>query len=313
MPGSSSIDGSEHVGSTSGQRSRGRVVFASTTRAQELGLYTAQMVFGVTTEASQHGYDVGLWLAVPDTEGALSSTLPPTAVDGVIATGRVVSDPWILELATAGVPIVVIGRWSGVDGRVHCVDTDHEHGTELLLAHLAGLGRQRIAVITGPLDVADVILRLHTYERLRIELDLDLDPDLVVTGDFSAASGDEAMSRLLAHPDGAPDAVFAMNDAMAAGAIRCARAAGFRVPEDIAVAGFDAVIDPLLLPMSITTVRQDAAELGRRSIRALLDLIAGAQGGETEVMTIDLLLGESTLGKSPPRRHARRHLSPVRD
>lgn len=301
------------MGTNSGQRSRGRLVLATSSRPQELGAYTAQIVFGVTTEASRHGYDVGLWVAMRGDEGPLSPTLPAAAVEGIVATSAVVGDPWVSELTAAGVPIVVIGRWPGIDGRVHCVDVDHEHGTELLLSHLAGLGRRRIGVITGPLDVADVILRLHTYERLRTELDLDLDPGLVVTGDFTAPSGDEAMSQLLAHPEGAPDAVFAMNDAMASGAIRCARSAGLRVPQDVAVVGFDAVIDPMLLPMSVTTVRQDPAELGRRGVRALLDLIAGAQGGETEVITTDLVLGESTLGPPPPRRSPRRHLSPVRD
>lgn len=302
------------VHALSGTRgSGGRVVLAVETRPDRLGVYNGELLFGVTSEANRLGIEIGLWTAVPDIGLALTPRLPPAAVDGAITVGHLAGDPWIQELAAAQVPIVVLGRWSGVEGRVHCVDSDHERGTEMLMSHLASLGRRRIAAVTGPLDVPDVILRLHAYERLRVELDLDPDPGLVVTGDFTAATGQDAFEHLLAAGGGAPDAVFAMNDAMAAGVVRAARRAGLRVPNDVAVVGFDAVIDPLLLPMSITTVRQDVAELGRRSLRALLDVIAGASPGETEVLATELVLGESTMGPSASRPGPRRHLAPVRN
>ena len=195
--------------------------------------------------------------------------------------------------------MVFIGRWPGAPARVQVIDSDHESGTERLMVHLAGLGRRRVAVITGPFDIFDVILRHDVYERMLGELALDPDPTLLATGDFSARSGYDAMLSLLKRPSTTrPDAVFAMNDEMAIGAIRAITEAGLSVPDDIAVAGFDGQHEPMSAPMSLTSVRQDVSGLGIRAVRALVDLIAGARRVIRRSSPSQLVIGESTIGRA---------------
>ncbi|MFN8020693.1 MAG: substrate-binding domain-containing protein [Acidimicrobiales bacterium] len=281
------------------RRRRGRIGVVLFTTPTEIGPFCSKLLFGVVGEARRHDLEVSVWFIGGDEP--VTPRAPAGELTGMIVMGKVAGDPWLEQVAASGVPTVVVGRWAGIPGRVQSVDSDHVGGTEQLVTHLASLGRRRIAVITGMLDVFDVILRLHTFERMRVELGLDRGDDLVVAGDFTARSGDLAMRELLRRrrgDDDRIDAVFAMNDAMAAGAIHALLDAGLRVPDDVAVAGFDAAFEPNLLPMEVTSARQNVAELGRRAVLALVDLVAGAEPGDTEVVGVDLVFGQSTVGRA---------------
>jgi DNA-binding LacI/PurR family transcriptional regulator len=146
------------------------------------------------------------------------------------------------------------------------VDSDNRGGAREAVRHLVGLGRRRIAHITGALDQTSAVDRLDGYRDVMV----DADPGLVVEGDFTPAGGERAMRELLRRrPD--LDAVFAANDLSASGALRVLREKGRRVPDDVAVIGFDDMLpvaeqtDPPL-----TTVRQDIEEMGRLMARLLL-------------------------------------------
>jgi DNA-binding LacI/PurR family transcriptional regulator len=278
-----------------GTRRRGRIGIVI--RADDLTVDTFATVLldGVTAESAEQLLQLSIWIADPQQGIVARPTIPAAEIDGMIVHSSAASDPWLDELAAARVPIVSVGRWTGAPGSVQMVDADHESGAVQVLSHLVGLGRRRIAVITGPLHMFDVIARLDAFVRMRADHDLDPDPTLVVRGDFTVASGHAAMCELLRRtPDGRPDAVFAMNDHMAAGAIRAIVDAGLRVPEDVAVAGFDHTLQSMLLPMSLTTVHQDVRSLGARAVRALVDLMAGARPGDPELVPVRLVVGAST-------------------
>src|SRR5690606_8378279 len=139
-------------------------------------------------------------------------------------------------IQSAGVPAVFGGRpdfTGGRDGVVY-VDCDNRGGARDAVRHLIGLGRGRIAHITGALDQTSAVDRVDGYR----DAVADADPELVVEGDFTSASGERAMRELLGRRPGL-DAVFAGNDLMAAGALRVLRERGRRVPDDVAVVGFD--------------------------------------------------------------------------
>ncbi|WP_053747427.1 LacI family DNA-binding transcriptional regulator [Streptomyces sp. MMG1533] len=190
-------------------------------------------------------------------------------VDGALVFSLHLDDPLPGLIRRAGVPTVFGGRpgWSDGDGGdVVYVDSDNRGGARDAVRHLVGLGRTRVAHITGPLDQTSAADRLDGYRDVMA----DADPRLVVPGDFTPAGGERAMRELLDHcPD--VDAVFAANDLTAAGALRVLRECGRRVPEDVAVIGFDDMLpvaeqtDPPL-----TTVRQDIEEMGRLMARLLL-------------------------------------------
>jgi DNA-binding LacI/PurR family transcriptional regulator len=220
-------------------------------------------------------------------------------VDGALLFSLHHSDPLPDIARRVGLPFVIGGRpgWPGAesDRELTYVDSDNRGGGRIAVQHLQSLGRTRIATITGPLDQTSSTDRLDGYRDLLP----DGDPDLIAEGDFTPDGGGRAMAELLARrPD--LDAVFAASDAMASGALRVLRAAGRRVPEDVAVVGFDDVeqiaawTDPPL-----TTVRQDIEEMGRLMARLLLRRLAGqadttGRRGPTSVITPTRLVVRGT-------------------
>lgn len=253
-------------------------------------LFGAQVLNGVVRAATARGMAVVPWLG--DVGGPHHCCpRPPTGVNGLITDARSTTSEPVAALIARGVPTVVIGRGSGIaDAQV--IDADHTAGAEAAMEHLIALGRQRIAVICGGFEYFDSILRLDAYERLRRYAGIDLDPRLVVMGNFSVASGRRAMERLLPLE---PDAVFAMNDLMALGALHVLHAAGRHVPRDVALTGFDDLLDPDTSPLPITTVRQPARQIGERAVRALVDLIEGAAPGDDEIVPVELVVRSSTV------------------
>jgi len=203
-------------------------------------------------------------------------------------------DPLPDILAEAGVPLVLCGRPFD-DREVAFVDADNRGGAAVAIEHLVGTGRRRIATVTGPLDMIAGVDRYAGYREALVAAGHEVRPELVAEGDFTEAGGQRAMEQLLARvPD--LDAVFVASDPMAVGALRALRAAGRRVPEDVAVVGFDdsplsRVTDP---PLS--TVRQPVDEMGREMAEMLLRLISGADGDvqQSAVLPTELVVRASS-------------------
>ncbi|WP_328874684.1 LacI family transcriptional regulator [Streptomyces sp. NBC_00287] len=190
-------------------------------------------------------------------------------VDGVLLMSVRAEDKLPDMLAEAGLPTVLLGRRSG-DEHVTYVDADNVGGARGAVEHLLRGGRRRIAAVTGPLDMYVTQCRLRGYQEALADAGLDPLPSLVVEGDFTEDSGRRATAQLLErHPD--MDAVFAASDTMAAGALGVLRAAGRRVPEDVAVIGFDDFTLAQHTEPSLTTVRQPLEEIGRTMVRLLLE------------------------------------------
>jgi DNA-binding LacI/PurR family transcriptional regulator len=197
--------------------------------------------------------------------------------DGVLLVSAHGRDPLLLTLQALGVPTVVCGRPLVPCGASY-VDADNVGGARTAVDHLLRGGRRRVVTIAGPRDMAVGIDRLTGY---RETLEAAALPALVGYGDFSHASGEHAMTRLLERrPD--LDAVFAASDLMAVGALRALRRAGRRVPDDVALVGFDD--DPIAQHTAppLTTVRQPVEEQGvvmARHVMALIEHESVADAG----------------------------------
>ncbi|MEU6530022.1 LacI family DNA-binding transcriptional regulator [Streptomyces sp. NPDC046928] len=190
-------------------------------------------------------------------------------VDGVLLMSVRSEDRLPDMLAEAGLPTVLLGRRSG-DENVTYVDADNVGGARDAVRYLVRGGRTRIAAITGPLDMYVTQCRLRGYREALADAGLEPLPSLVVEGDFTESSGRRATAELLErHPD--VDAVFAASDTMAAGALGVLRAAGRRVPEDVAVIGYDDFPLAQHTDPPLTTVRQPMEEIGRTMVRLLLE------------------------------------------
>jgi DNA-binding LacI/PurR family transcriptional regulator len=197
------------------------------------------------------------------------------------------------------VPLVVLGRPTrGVD--VDYVDADNRDGARRATRHLIERGNRRIATITGPRDMVAGVDRLAGYRDALSDAGIDADDGLIATGDFTQAGGEAAMERLLQdRPD--LDAVFCASDLMAVAALGVLQGAGRRVPDDVAVVGYDDSPIATTSRPTLSSVRQPIEEMGREMVH----LLAGGieQAGRVPrriVLTTELVARASSAGRAMP-------------
>jgi DNA-binding LacI/PurR family transcriptional regulator len=194
-------------------------------------------------------------------------------VDGVLLVSMHGDDTLAKALEASGVPTVVNGRPRG-ETALFSVDAANVAGGQVATDLLISRGARRIATITGPLDMSVGQDRLAGYQRALHAAHLPAAADLVAEGDFSVAGGAAAMAALLER-EPRLEAVFAASDLMALGALRVLAGAGRRVPDDVAVIGFDDIAEAGATAPALSTVRQPIGELGRTMARVLLSRLAG--------------------------------------
>ena len=231
--------------------------------------YFARLLWGASRPLSAAGYQL-TFLAVHDQNeyAAAERYIRGGSTGGVLLVSAHGRDPLLTVLQTAAIPTVACGRPLKPCSAWY-VDVDNTGGARTAVEHLVRCGRRRVATICGPMDMSSGIDRLAGYREVVQGAGR---PQLVGQGDYSQHSGEHAMTRLLERrPD--LDAVFVASDLMAAGALRALHRAGRRVPEDVAVVGFDD--DPVArhtMP-PLTTVRQPVEEQGATMARRVMALI----------------------------------------
>jgi DNA-binding LacI/PurR family transcriptional regulator len=172
------------------------------------------------------------------------------------------------DFASLGIPLVLCGRPVADGDALSYVDADHVGGARTAVSYLLGRGRGAVATIAGPPDMAVGIDRLHGYRTSMAAAGM-LDPGMIAYGDFSVMSGQHALQRLLDLRPGI-DAVFAASDLMATGALHALRRLGRKVPDDVAVIGFDDVPSAQLTDPRLSTIRQPFDAMGVRMVGELM-------------------------------------------
>ncbi|MFI9495820.1 MULTISPECIES: LacI family DNA-binding transcriptional regulator [Streptomyces] len=243
--------------------------------------FFSRQIRGISRELNAH--DAQLVLLLVEGRGdfdRVTRYLAGGHVDGVLAFSLHTDDELPAIIRRFRVPTVYGGRperppeGDGAGTPVPYVDCDNRGGAREAVRHLVSLGRRRVAHIAGPRDQTSALDRIDGYRDVLP----DADPELTVDGDFTADGGARAMERLLeVRPD--LDAVFVANDLMASGALRVLRARGLRVPEEVALVGFDdmaSVAEATDPPL--TTVRQDVEGMGRLMVRLLMERLDHGAG-----------------------------------
>ncbi|MFD7502922.1 LacI family DNA-binding transcriptional regulator [Streptomyces sp. NPDC059850] len=210
-------------------------------------------------------------------------------VDGVMVASMHGADPLPAALARMGIPVVCNERLLGAAALPYVlpyVGVDNAGGAALAVRQLLRSGRTRVATVAGPQDMVAGIDRLTGYRTALKEAGRE---PVVAAGDFTQESGAVAMRELLAR-EPELDAVFVASDLMGLGVLRALRQAGRRVPEDVAVVGFDDVQAARYADPPLTTVRQPIAEIGRRLARQLLRLAGGEAIEPAVVLDVELVL-----------------------
>jgi DNA-binding LacI/PurR family transcriptional regulator len=255
--------------------------------------FFASMARGVSSALSATQFQLVLLLAQNGPEhDKIARYVQQRLVDGVLLMSLHGPDPLPGVLRRAGVPTVLNGRPSDLSD-IPYVDADNRGGARTATAHLIAGGRRRIVTVTGPQDMPAGQDRHTGYCDALAAAGMKARRKDVATGDFTEASGVRAARTLLeAVPD--LDAIFAASDAMAVGVLRELRATGRRVPDDVAVVGFDDAPYAEHTTPPLTTVRQPLEEMARRMCELLLAQIEGNPADEQQVvLPTELVVRES--------------------
>lgn len=232
--------------------------------------YFPLLIQGVSFACNAHDHSVMLWLAEPEYERrTIRQILHSNLIDGVILASQLNNDPVGQALVEGEVPFVLVGRHP-TNTQVNYVDVDNIASAREAVTHLLRLGRRRVATITGPENMIAGADRRAGYEAALRQRGLPIEAELIGNGEFTEAGGYAAMMRLLTQN---PDAVFVASDVMAVGAIRAVYETGLRIPDDIAVVGFDDMPFAARTTPALTTVRQPVYRSGAIAAETLIDLI----------------------------------------
>lgn len=254
-----------------------------------------EILAGVEAVAYKNGYTVLL----ADSHGneAIETTcygmLSQKLVDGIITFSVGIPKPRLKQLASQ-YPIVIACRYFAEE-TVSNVTIDNIKATKDITSYILSLGHRRICYLAGPENVPLYQDRVSGYRQALDERGIGCDPAMIIHGSSSIQGGYEAMQGVL--NSGCPrfDAVVSSGDVIAIGAIRALNEHGLRVPEDVAVTGFDDIAMSSLFNPPLTTVRQPKYLMGSRSTEKLLDLIAGKQPVQRrEVLDYELVIRKSS-------------------
>ncbi len=257
--------------------------------------WVGEVVQGVVDVVEAEGYGLLLFSCTRGEESIrrFASQVSAKSFDGLLVIEPEGTLEYIGDLHAKGLPVVLI------DDREHrpqfaSVAPNNREGGELAARHLIGIGRRRPLVVRGPANLGCTQERLAGFTMVCAEEGITLDPEFIVDGDFTFDSGREAVRRLLA--TGARfDCVFAHNDLSGAGALQAIQEAGLRVPEDVAIVGFDDVPLASYTKPSLTTVHQPLREMGETAARMLMGHFDGTSLSDAPVvLATTLIVRDST-------------------
>lgn len=264
------------------------------------GEFFSELIRGIDQVAREHGLHllVSSYHGHPEEQGAALLAMRGR-VDGLLVMSPYVGDAdFLTDNMSTSLPAMLINTHLPEAG-FGVLSIDNYEGARTMTRHLIDEGYRRIAFIAGPDNNFDAHERLRGYREALTQALPNAQP-WVLPGDFDEASGHRA-GHVLLESQQRPDAVFAANDMMALGCLFAFNQAGLRVPDDIALAGFDDIPLARYVHPTLTTMRVDIADLGARAMRALLDRLRNTVPAATPTLLApQLVVRQSTGGKSSP-------------
>jgi len=256
--------------------------------------FLPQVIFGVEQAAMEQSFHVMLKQVEPNDTNGYIRLINENHVDGIILSGPRQDDTEIIRLHSEGVPVMLMGQLP--DTRIPFVDIDAASGAETAVRHLIELGHKKIAIITNaPLTYTSAQQRQNGYLQALQKAGLQISNDLIKEGNYTPASGFEQMNELL-NQSIRPTAVFIASDVVAMGAILAIKRAGLRIPEDIAIAGFDDIPLAAYFDPPLTTIQVPAYGLGWAVSERLIRLIRNEGLDQNGVfLKSELIVRESSM------------------
>jgi LacI family transcriptional regulator len=226
-----------------------------------------------------------------DDRTAITRLARERRADAIILMNLCFPIRFLRDLGQVGVPTVLIDK-PLPSCSMPAVVIDNRSGVRAMTAHLVEQGFRRIVFVAGPRGTYDADQRLAEFRQAAAEAEISPTSDIWF-GDFTEASGHRLMKQFLDQNRDLPDAIFAANDAMAIGVLRALRETGRRVPQDVAVAGFDGI--DVARHLGLTTIQVPMRMLGRTAARLAIDKIRGLETPARVVMPVRLEVRTSAL------------------
>ena len=254
--------------------------------------YFARLTQGVVQAANLFDHTVSLFLLESREveERIIPRITRPGFIDGLVVQSTSSDDKVLSRIVNGTIPYVIAGRSLNYPD-VTYIDVDNTNGAFMAVEHLVKLGHTRIGTVTGPMDAAPGRDRKAGYLQALRQYDLPVDEALIAEADFTEAGGYRAAKQIL---QSKPDAIFVASDQMAIGALEAIRQEGLRVPDDIAIVGFDDLPPALYAKPQLTTIRQPILRFGIAAAEMLINLIEDKiQPPQSMIMDVGLVVRDS--------------------
>lgn len=259
--------------------------------------YFGRLIEGVTQSANERDQTLILFLQhdVNDIDRMTARILQNPLVDGLVISSTLIDNPIVPQLLDNNVPFVIVGRHE--DPRVSYVDVDNHASAFTAVSYLFRQGCRRIGTVTGSMSNYSAIDRLQGYRDAHRAYGATVDDSLVYLGDYLESSGYIGTRQLLRRN---VDAIFAASDAIALGALDAIHEAGLRVPDDIALIGFDDLPFAASAEPPLSTVRQPIQQTGKVAVEILLDLVGNPTSSPQRVSLPTELIVRASSEKPTP-------------
>jgi len=253
--------------------------------------YFSESLSGILDVVTAHGYHLVLEMATTEFKSRKKAlTLYRQRVmDGVLCVGNLTTDTYLIELAEAGCPVVLVNSTLG--NLPHVIGANVQAAYRAV-THLASLGHTRIGHIRGSEFVTTAIHRTEGYLRAVEDLGLEKSDDLLAQGYFDRESGYMATKWLLSHSK-RPTAIYSVNDMMAIGAMDAIKEAGLRIPDDIALFGGDDILLAQYVQPPLSTIRQNMYLIGQLACERLFSILLDQPYEQPEEVELELVIRES--------------------
>ncbi len=254
------------------------------------GSFFQPMLRGVEIGASEAGYD----LLIHTTHNPHARRpLAEHNTDGLLIFTDSVDEKELSRLSDIGFPAVLLHQTPPKDIHLPVVTVENQNGAYGLVEHLIKVhNRRQIVFLKGPDEHEDSMWREKGYRDALNEFSIAFDPSLVLFGGFNRETARQSLEQLLSS-DADFDAVFAGDDDSAIGALMALRKAGWNVPKDVSVAGFDDQVFAESLIPPLTTVRAPTEEVGRQAVCQLIRVIQGEKVEPRLTLPTELVIRES--------------------
>lgn len=258
-------------------------------------VWTLEILDGVSESATRHGLSVTLTLTGMDPDQPhdwIQGTLErrPVGVVFVLLDGNA-EDKQLLD--SRKIPYVTVDSRGDADPNCVSIRADNWTGGMLAAKHLLSLGHTRIGVIAGPENMTCSRARIDGFTSTLAAAGVELDPDLILPGDYTVESGQEQSMKLLDRPD-RPTAIFLGDDLQAMGLYETARQLGLAIPDDISVIGFDDIRTSQYLGPGLTTILQPIKTMAQTAVDLLVDMSEGNTVPSETVLPTKLVVRDST-------------------